>query len=497
MIENYSKLTEDYEKIRKKIEEKEIEMEKQKIKFKQSKEKLKSINKELQDQILKYTTDISNYEYENSLLGKVASQDSHSKSLLVKELDKFQQKIANLEEIKEKNENDLKEHIIQLNEELSDLNLINNDLKYKNTCIEKEFNEFKFLNNRKIKEALEKTKIEIINKEKELLEYKCKLDDLEIEREYFKNDCENSKKYSEKLKLDFSNLRDQLKKIKEEHETEKRIMEGRLISHEKKYETEKKNLSDLIMSLQYKLTSLEAMKKEMIKTVESAPNAVQNIDTETETKTISPIKNTLEDVLDEDDLSNKLSELKNEIDELKIKNIEYQLKISCLKKEHGEIESIKNENLKLINNIKELSELYENQLEELQQKNILANAELNFTRKKLSKKSCFFERHSNTNLESDGNMIKLNAEIKFLNEKIIIMANEINQMKVLNEKNLNFLKNEITLAEQTAVSSKVELASLAYEKDCEIIKHKNAYKKLKTKVETALNVNKTSQIKKK
>ena len=62
-------------------------------------------------------------------------------------------------------------------------------------------------------------------------------------------------------------------------------------------------------------------------------------------------------------------------------------------------------------------------------------------------------------------------------------------MQILNGNNIKFLKQELTIAEQTAINAKVSLASLAYEKDCEIIKHKNAFKKLKNKVQVAMSGN--------
>ena len=52
----------------------------------------------------------------------------------------------------------------------------------------------------------------------------------------------------------------------------------------------------------------------------------------------------------------------------------------------------------------------------------------------------------------------------------------------MREKDIDFLKMEVTNAEQIAINAKVNLASISFEKDSEIIKLRNLCKKLKQKI---------------
>ena len=482
LMENYSKVTEDNEKLKKELEEKEIAIENEKSKFQTERLKLDSSIKDLQKQVFKLTSECHNHEHEKSQLERVVSLDSQSKSLLVNELEHFQQSIRNLEEMKEKSENKLNYHIKQLNEELNEQDRVNNQLKEQKNCLEKDLNELKVSLNRKVKEVQDKNKNDMIIKEKELLHFKDIIENIDKDRENYKNDAEIYKKNSEKFKQDLIELIEQLKKLKEEHESEKKTWGEKWLVNEKKVDTEKRSLQEQIINLQNKLTVIESHKL----------NSKQPINKQ-ESIVVPSLKDVLFDNDEDDDTHlNEVLALKNEIILLKQEIEELHKKISHHLKASSEIESLKKENLKLHNDIKEITEMYESQVNDLQQKAVLVNAEL-LTSRRISHRRSHNEKLSVTNADQDFTMIRLNAENKFLNEKIDILSKEINQIQELNEKNINFLKQELTLTEQTAINAKVAVATLAYDKDCEIIKHKNAYRKLKKMVQVAMvgnNLNK-------
>jgi hypothetical protein len=468
------------------LEEKDLTIDNEKSKWHHNFERLERTNKDLQIQVFKLTSEVNNYEYEKSQLEKVVSQDSQSKNILVNELEHFQQLIRNLEDMKEKNEHQYKDHITQLNQEIHELDLANSQLKEQKTSIEKELNELKVSFNRKIKEIQDKSRIDILNKDKEIQQYKDRIENLDKERENYKNDAEIHKKNSEKMKVEFKELRDQIKKIKEEQENEKRKWEEKLMTNERKTEIEKKGLFDQINNLQTKLTAAENAKRELI-------NISANKETH-KSPISSPKRNTLEDVLDDDGPSQEICSLKNELAYMTKEMSEHKLKINSLQKLGQELEIVKKENEKFKNDIKEITEMYENQIKELQEKAVQVNAELQSSRKKsFPRKSIIDKQQMQIVNELEKDLVRLNAENKYLNEKLDIQGKEVSQVLALNENNIKFLKQELTIAEQAAINAKVALATLAYEKDCEIIKHKNSYKRLKAKVQAAMGSQTNSQ----
>ena len=373
--------------------------------------KIENDNKELQMQVFKLTSELNNFEFEKIQLEKTVSQDSQSKNLLVNELEHFQQNIRNLEDIKEKNENKFKDHIKQLNEDVHELDLLNNQLKEQKTQLEKEFNELKVSFNRKIKEVQDKSKTDGLNKEKEMQQYKDRIEILDKERENYKNDSEIYKKNSEKLKVDFKELREQIKKIIEDHEIEKKKWEDKMGHNEKRFENEKKTFLEQISSLNLKI-SAEVSKK----SINQIPlEEVANQD-----------QNTLMDVLDDDYVpnlpSNEVTNLKNEISALSNEIIELKSRVYSLQKISSDFEINKKEILKLKNDINEITEMYENQIKELQQKEILINAELQSSRKRNTRKSSALDKNQVQFLvELEDSCTRLTAENKFLEEKIDIL----------------------------------------------------------------------------
>lgn len=468
------------------MEDKDLAIDHEKNKWHQSMEKLESNNKELQIQVFKLTAEINNYEYEKSQLEKVVSQDSQNKNILVNELEHFQQLIRNLEEMKEKNEHKYKDHLNQLNQEIHELDLAHSQMKEQKNCVEKELNELKLSINRKIKEIQDKSRNDIFNKEKEMQQYKDRIENLDKERENFKNDSEIYKKNSEKMKIEFKELIDQMRKIKEEQENEKRKWEEKWITNERKNEIEKKGLLDQISNLHTKLIAAENAKKELISVSTNKETSQSPIS--------SPVRNTLEDVLDDEGPSQEILSLKNEISFMTKEISDYKLKINSYQKLGQELELFKKENEKFKKDISDITEMYENQIKELQEKAVQVNAELQSSRKKsFTRKSIIDKQQMHLVNELEKDLVRLNAENKFFNEKLDIQSKEISQMQVLNENNVKFLKQELTLAEQAAINAKVALATLAYEKDCEIIKHKNSYKRLKAKVQAAMGGQNSTQ----
>jgi len=201
----------------------------------------------------------------------------------------------------------------------------------------------------------------------------------------------------------------------------------------------------------------------------------------------------LSDVLFDHESDKQIENLKAEINakeekinDLEFKLEEYRRKIIEKEKLEAELEHSKAEIAQQKNNLKLQKEMYERQIAQLQQKNIDINADLlSHKRRTTSIKSegTLNSKQIAILAEMDSNIKKLSGENKYLKDQLEIAQSEIEKVKNLRETDINYFKQELLNAEKAAVDAKIAVATLAFDKDCEIIKYKNMYKKLRMRVQ--------------
>ena len=165
-----------------------------------------------------------------------------------------------------------------------------------------------------------------------------------------------------------------------------------------------------------------------------------------------------------------------------------KLRLNMANKQIANFEFLKKENLKYKSDIKDIQNMYEEQIKDLQEKLVKSNSDLQLQKRRLTHPETMYceENLNEHNLEKE-------AEIKFLNDKIIILNSEIDKLKVLRENDVKFLKAEARYAEEIAVNTKLEIATLHFEKDIEILKYKSVTKRLSQKL-LSYKVNTSSSI---
>ena len=133
--------------------------------------------------------------------------------------------------------------------------------------------------------------------------------------------------------------------------------------------------------------------------------------------------------------------------------------------------------------------MYENQIRDLQKKQVTSNAEFQSFKRtscKLSIKADpeLLARHLQIVHDLEVIIKELKAEIKYLTEKNDFLNKDLQNQKESREKEVKFIKEELQEAGTMAVNAKVQLAQVCFEKDDIIMQLKTLNKKLKTKVIT-------------
>jgi hypothetical protein len=273
-----------------------------------------------------------------------------------------------------------------------------------------------------------------------------------------------------------------MKKLKEIHECEIKKLEDKYLILEKKYEKQLINNDGNVILRSNSI---------LCQTLPNIGSALTNKPRATNVNTkINQINNTkslmdaLESAADESSPQSQIIFLQNEVIMLKDQITDLNLKIYKFQNQIEDYDFLLKENKKLKSDIKDMESLYEKQISDLNKKTVDMNAELDMANKQ---RLSVNKRHSVTNKNINNNnqnaeAIKYKAEIKFLQEKVDILTKEMENTKNLYEKDIRYLKDQLRFSEEIAVNAKISLATLAYEKDSEIIKYKNCVKKLKTRL---------------
>jgi chromosome segregation ATPase len=488
--EMYSDLQTEFDDFKREVEEKEKQINYQQEKFKKEFESSQYLSRttisELENENTRLRNEIANLENEKIQWGK-HENDSDSKNYLIVEIENYQAQIRQLEEAKEKSEIRLKEQISQLNSELKEVDQMYQHMRDSKNEVEKELNHLKGNSNKNLKEAQEKSKAELDMKTKEIARLKERIETIDKEKETYRKDFDILKKSGDKTKNDYKELNETLKKIRETNEAEMRKWEERYYGLEKKMEGEKISLIEQNKELLFKLGKLKEGYHRM--SVAKRPNE-------------TTVLNTLSDVLDDeeedennihsnnDSNNNQIILLKEEINLLKNKIADLNSKLNQSDKQKNELDILRVENLKVKTDVKEMKEMYETQIQELQQKAIQISNELTSSKRRTTSLRAEYGLSTKqlqmlNDLETT--ITKLNAEHKFLTEKCDILSREIELLKQLRDNDVKFLKDELKYAEEQAINAKVGLATLAFEKDSELIRLKNMYKKLRMKLQSGMN----------
>jgi len=500
-------LQEEFSYFKKEMEIKESEWHAEKetltIELEMSESRSKAKILDLEQQLQKVTMEISNIENDKIELTNELGQNSSSKNLLFNDIENYLERIKTLEEQKEQLDSQCKEKVKVLQSEMEDYENRNGSLVKQNLKLEKNLKEERETNYKKIFTITENIKKEIEIKDKEAKAIKYRMDTAEKENETIKKEHEQLKCLYDKKRAEVKSLSDNFRQIKDNYEQEVKKGEMRLASAENKFESEKNRLSEQLHQFKsltdkinkYKDASFEE-KEEIIESLFHQKSEFNNNTTPTyiiETTPTEPDnvpsrsirrKNTLSTILDnndEDDLASINITLQNEKLILINQINDLKLKLNMSGKQISNSEFLLKENLKYKSDIKELRNMYEEQIEELQTKIIKSNSDLQLQKRRLTNPETYYfeEKMLENSLE--------NAEIKYLNDKIAILSSEIDKLKLLRENDIKFLKEETRYAEEIAVKSKLEIATLHFEKDTELLKYKTLTRRLSHKVNNYKN----------
>ena len=306
---------------------------------------------------------------------------------------------------------------------------------------------------------------------------KEKIENLEKENSNLKQNCDLSRKNYEKLKSEYNLIHENMKKLKELHENEIKKLEEKNYFLESKYEKQ-------LLNSDCNIIRSNSILCQTLPNIGSAlPQKTRSTNVHSKLSHTNATKS-LMDALESADESSPQSQiifLQNEVILLKDQITELNLKIYKYQNNKEDYDFLLKENKKLKSDIKEMEVLYEKQIDDLHKKTLNMNVELDNINKKrytVNKR----ETLNNKKMPENSEVIKYRAEIKFLQEKIEIVNKEMTNMKTLYEKDFKFLKEQLKTNEETTVNAKISLATLAYEKDCEIIKYRNCVKKLRLRL---------------
>lgn len=444
---------------------------------------------ELETEINLLKMDASNMEMDKNQLERDLYNDSENKNIFVNEIENLNEKIRQLEEQKEKTESKHKERMNDFRNVMAESEALNKASKESIAKLEKEIVEYKENKEKRSKE-LQEVKNKLSQKEKELALVKSKLDNFDKEKEYLQKDFDDCKKASEKLKQDYKETVEKVKVVKENHNNELKKHDEKVANLEKKLENERNQ--NIILSQKLKDAIAKSEENTTCSTPISKPQQ-QQLETNTGgyIRGMTSLGEMLESESEHNAIVAKNIELQNEIGLLKSKISELSSKNQS--KNNAEIEILKKEIASLKQITKEMQEMYESQVKELQKKSINVNQEYQDFRRTTSKVSVGVSRNSEKGEESlirhltiindlENKLKALRAEIKYLNEKIEIITKDVETQKSLREKDVKFLNDELNTAYLIAANAKFTVAQTTLEKDEQIMQLRNLNKKLKTKL---------------
>jgi hypothetical protein len=211
----------------------------------------------------------------------------------------------------------------------------------------------------------------------------------------------------------------------------------------------------------------------------------------------------LNEILDEENLKenekNNIISYENELNKKEEKIVNLEIELNSLNKKVKKNEELENEIIHLNNlvntqaeNLQKQKEFFERQINELQKNALDINADLLMQKRRTTTikngSGNFTPRQFAIIVELEMELKKLNSENKYLKDQIEIIKEELEKNKISRENDVKFYKEELLITEKSAVEAKFELATMAFDKDCEIVKYRNLCKRYKMKLAN-LNMN--------
>jgi hypothetical protein len=487
LLENYKELSDEYEDFKRDALEREklliYEHEKIQRELDVTEKNYKTNIQDLESEIQKLKTEMYNNEIER-LQAEKDQQEDDSKTMLFVEIENLQQQVRALEDQKDKQDFKYKEQLSRLDEEIRELDKLNSQLKLQKSDIERELNTLKTNSIKNLKEAQEKARVEVQIKEKENQQLQDRISNLCRENDSLKKEMELQKKNLEKHRNEYKDLVETSKKIKENNTNEVNKWEEKYTKLREKSDKDKEHLEEYIRELEVKIRTFETRASIHVK--QSLQFKEKEDDNQIETG--------LSNQVDSEALNaahGKINLLNEEVRVLNEKIIDLSMRNKSLDKLKKDCEILNIENTKLKNDIAEMKDMYEKQIEEINKKTMQISSELHSTRRRATSRLSvnmsgsvgLNSKQMQVWAELENTVTRLTGEAKYLNEKIEILNKEIENLKILREKDVKFLKEELRTTEEHAIVAKVNLATMAFEKDSELIKYRNICKKLKLRLQ--------------
>lgn len=481
LVENYKELETKHRDLESEYEQKtkfwEFEMERLKNHFNDSESSLKLKMEDMSRMNEMLRKEINDFEAQQL---RVSRTTEETDNFLLLEIDNLKSINDELLEQKDKIEFNFREKISVINKEFQEAEEAKNNLFLEKERLLKEMEKLQSACAKKEKEIQEKNKIEVNYKENEITGLKAKIESMGKDAEIYKKDLMLAKNNYEKLNSSYENLNKNYEKIMQSNKNEIERLKDEKDKIKNVKEFEIAQLKKQVSELKDKLTEKENFIAANLNNADSTANSGGAA---------------LSDVLFDNESDKQIEVLKAEINakeekinELAFKLEEYKRKINEKEKLEVELEHAKAEIAQQKANLKSQKEMYEKQITQLQQKNIDINADL------LSHKRRTTSIKTDTTLnpkqltilaEMDSNIKKLSGENKYLKDQLEIAQTEVEKVKNLRETDVNYFKQELLSAEKAAIEAKIAVATLAFDKDCEIVKYKNMYKKLRMRLQGA------------
>jgi hypothetical protein len=466
------------------------------------KEKINTLENE-KDQLIKNFEDekqsllsiISKMEEENKLLQeelelKEIDRDSIQKTIqkgfldnseFASELDSLHKTVQQLEERNLKQENYLREQINKCKEEYTEIEKNYKNLKLSNEKLESENFNLKSDYQNKLKILKDKNLSDLSQKEKELKILQKKQEEINREKTFIINEYENFKKNNEINKDNYAALQQSLVLIKENYEKEKRQLENKILNNESKFEKEKNILEENIISLKDKLNHIfnsgsGRKSKDSIKHILNTISKLSPLEEENNFNTINTDPNvyqpysTLSEIEDcQETPEQTIVELENQIEAYESMINELKLKLNSANQKEKEIGILKLENENLKENLQSMKNLYEEQISNIQKKNLLMKAELvnqgKFSSNSETIVSDYIDKINEASIKIN-NLTIDNENLK----KLLQVERETNQADIIQR------ETELSMV-------KIKIAELTFDKETSIVNLRNENKKLKTLLE--------------
>jgi hypothetical protein len=517
-------LLEELETLKRESFEKQSELESEKMSLLQRLSQLeinhKLIVSDHENEIYKFKYEIENLEIEKNILEKDINKENHERSNMAENLEYYNEIIRNLQEQKDKSENNnrnLTENLMSEKKKIEKIILENMETMHK---LETEIRDLKVGEVKAIKELSDDFKKEKLNFQRELIELRGNNSVLTRERELLKKELENAKVTHKNAKIQMRDITIENARLKEVKNDEVKLLtvklEDNLEELNTKFHDEKLNLQEKIKEL---LNVIDGKGIDLYEREESL--TLQNIEVnkqigrssikDNEAFRGSGVSNN--ERKDSNNLisSFNLETLNKEIENLKSKNFKLQVEINTLNnklkvKENKiqntirlktEIDALKKEKSKYKADMLELKKLYEEQINEL-----LEN--LNSANNQNSQNNANNNNNDNNienikNLENANNninnnnmesieelkvtLLRLNYEKHFLQDQVSILTKELENMEKLKNDYIKKLKEDLEQTEEIAARAKLSVAQISFDKETELVKYKKYCKKLKMKMQ--------------